>query len=323
MKEKKEIAVGGQAVIEGVMMRGPDYIATAVRRNDGTIELSRDRFESRTKNNPILKRPVIRGFVSLIEMMIIGYKSLTFSANRWELDNAEENAKEKSDRRKKVEEFFSFAFAIVLALVLFGFVPYLISFLLKLGKENLYFNLVAGVIRVIFFVAYVWIISFLKDVGRLFEYHGAEHKSVFAYENNDSLEPKDIQKYTTLHPRCGTSFIFFVLLISILVFTMVDFAVAKIIGFLPSFAVRWLYHILLIPLISGVSYEVLKMSGKKQNNFLVKIMIAPGLALQRITTRPPDDSQVEVAVCAMKAALEMDLPDNLEHTWIHDDRTNS
>ncbi len=323
MKNKKEIAVGGQAVIEGVMMRGPDYIATAVRREDKTIELSREKFASRTKSHPFFKRPVIRGFVSLIEMMIIGYKSLAFSANRWELDNEEEGVKVKSEGRKKLEEFFSFAFAIALALLLFGFIPYFISFLLKLGKENLYFNLVAGIIRVIFFVAYVWIISFLKDVGRLFEYHGAEHKSVFAYENNDSLEPKDIQKYTTLHPRCGTSFIFFVLLISILVFTLVDFAVASFLGYLPAFAIRWLYHLLLIPFISGISYEILKMSGKKQDNFFVKIMIAPGLALQRITTRQPDDEQVEVAVCAMKAALEMDLPENTKITWINDDRKHT
>ncbi|RLC52096.1 MAG: DUF1385 domain-containing protein [Candidatus Cloacimonadota bacterium] len=312
--KKKEIQVGGQAVIEGVMMRGPEYIATAVRRKSGKIEVKKEKFVSVTQNNKFLGFPIIRGFVSLIEMLIIGFKSLSFSAKRAELDWEEDEKKnkkkkkEKSESRKKTEEFFSYVFAFGLAFLLFAFLPYKISYLMNLSKENIYFNLVAGTIRIVFFVVYIRIISLMKDVHRIFEYHGAEHKSVYAYENGSKLIPAEVQKYSTLHPRCGTSFIFFVLLVSILIFSIVDTLVAKFIGF-PSIFVRLGYHLLLVPFISGISYEVLKLSSKNINHPLVKLMTAPGLALQRITTQPPDDKQLEVAIVAMKSALEMDVSD--------------
>ncbi len=313
MAEEKKIQVGGQAVIEGVMMRGPKYLATAIRRRDKRIEVKKEAFESITQEKKFLGIPLVRGFVSLIEMMIIGFKTLNFSASKWEEDWAEEEqeksgkpVKEKSEQRKKTEEFFSFAFAFVLGFLLFAFLPYKIADWIGLGKENLYFNILAGSIRIVFFVLYVWIISLMKDVKRLFQYHGAEHKSVFAYENKSALDADSVQKFTTLHPRCGTSFMFFVLLISILVFSIIDTIVASIWGS-PALLVRLAYHMLLIPLVSGISYEVLKLSGKNINHPLVKLMTAPGLALQRITTQPPDNEQIEVAVVAMKVALEINL----------------
>ena len=313
--------VGGQAVIEGVMMRGPKYLATAIRRKDKKIEIKKQKFVSITKNNKFLGFPVIRGFVSLIEMMSIGFKTLSFSAKRAELDIEEDESgkpkKEKSEQRKKTEEFFTFVFAFGLAFLLFAFLPYKIADWLKLGKENIYFNLFAGSIRIVFFVVYVWLISLMKDVKRIFEYHGAEHKSVYAYEKNSDLQIEDVQKNSTLHPRCGTSFIFFVLLISILIFSIIDTIVSKYIA-PPSTLVRLGYHLLLIPLISGISYEVLRLSGKKINHPFVKIMTAPGLALQRITTQPPDDEQVEVAVIAMKCALEMDISHNENISFIEE-----
>jgi uncharacterized protein YqhQ len=312
MNKKKEIQVGGQAVIEGVMMRGPEHIATAIRRKNGKIEVKKERFVSVTQNDKFLGFPIIRGFVSLVEMLIIGFKSLSFSAKRAELDWEEEEnknrkkKKEKSESRKKTEEFFSYVFAFGLAFFLFAFLPYKISYLLNLSKENVYFNLVAGGVRIVFFVVYIRIISLMKDVHRIFQYHGAEHKSVYAYENNSELIPSEVQRFSTLHPRCGTSFIFFVLLVSILIFSVVDTLVAKYIGF-PKIFVRLGYHLLLVPFISGLSYEVLKLSSKNINHPLVKLMTAPGLALQRITTQPPDDKQLEVAIIALKSALEMDV----------------
>jgi uncharacterized protein YqhQ len=288
MKEtKKQIQVGGQAVIEGVLMRGPKYLATAIRRKDNSIELKKEKFISKTQS---------KGF---------------YGSSRAELDWEEEEKKsnkkkkEKSESHKKIEEILSYIFAFGLAFLLFAFLPYQIAEWMKLGKENIYFNLFAGAIRIIFFVLYVWIISRLKDVHRLFEYHGAEHKSVFAYENGSELSAESVQKFKTLHPRCGTSFMFFVLLIAILIFSIVDTIFAYFFG-VPSVLLRLAYHFLMLPFISGISYEVLKLSGKNIHHPLVKLMTAPGLALQKITTQQPDDAQIEVAIIAMKYALEMD-----------------
>jgi uncharacterized protein YqhQ len=311
--EKKQIQVGGQAVIEGVMMRGPEYLATAIRRKDKSIEIKKQKFDSIAKSNKFFAAPVVRGFVSLIEMMKIGVGTLNFSASRAEIDWKEEEKaegkkpkKEKSKSRQKIEEAFSYVFAFGLAFLLFAFLPYQIAEWMNLAKENIYFNLFAGSIRIIFFVIYVWAISLMKDVKRIFEYHGAEHKAVFAYENGSDLKVNNVQEFTTLHPRCGTSFMFFVLLISILIFSIIDTIVAKYIG-APTVLIRLAYHFLMLPFISGISYEVLKLSGKNIKHPLVKLMTAPGLALQRITTQPPDDEQVEIAVVAMKSAMDMDL----------------
>ncbi|HOH98310.1 MAG TPA: DUF1385 domain-containing protein [Candidatus Cloacimonadota bacterium] len=310
---KKEINVGGQAVIEGVMMRGPERLATAIRRKDGTIELKITPFVSITQRVRFLGLPIVRGFVSLIEMLIIGISTLTFSADRYELDlKAEEEAKgkvvkEKSKLNAKIEEITSYIIAFGLAFLLFGMLPYLLSDWLKLSKQDFYFNLFAGSLRIVFFVLYVWLISLLSDVRRLFQYHGAEHKNVNAYEHDTPLNISQIQSWTTIHPRCGTSFMFFVLLIGILIFSITDTLVSIFLlkGPLPVW-LRLGYHFLMIPIISGVSYEVLKFSGRNLNHPLVKLMTIPGMALQRITTQPPDDQMVETALVAMKAALDMD-----------------
>ncbi len=319
-EEKKQIAVGGQAVIEGVMMRGPEYIATAIRRADKTIEISKEKFISVTKSNKFLGLPIVRGFASLIEMMIIGFKSLNFSAQRAEIDWKEQEekdtgkkVKEKGKNRAKLEEIFSFVFAFGMAFLLFAYAPYKLAELMNLSKQNMYFNLFAGSIRIVFFILYIWIISLLNDVKRLFRYHGAEHKCVFAYEKEATLSLSNIQTFSTLHPRCGTSFMFFVLLISILIFSIVDTLVSKYFG-VPQLLVRLGYHFLLLPLISGISYEVLRLSGKKIDHPFVKLMTTPGMALQKITTGQPDDEMVEVALVAMKSALEMDMS---EHTNIN------
>ncbi|NLK49170.1 MAG: DUF1385 domain-containing protein [Candidatus Cloacimonetes bacterium] len=313
MMEKKEIYVGGQAVIEGVMMRGPDKLATAIRRKDGTIELFKQPFTSITTRVKALGFPILRGFVNLIEMMKIGFGTLTLSANRYELDlvaEAEEGSKEvkkQSTFMGKLMDILSYVFAFGLAFLLFGFLPYKLADWMQLGRQDFYFNLFAGVIRIVFFVLYVWLISLMKDVKRLFRYHGAEHKNVNAYEKDMPLEIASIQSNTTLHPRCGTSFMFFVLLVSILFFSITDTLVsAFIIKDSVPMLLRLGYHLLLIPIVSGLSYEVLRFSGKNLSHPLVKLMTIPGMALQRITTQPPDDDMVETALVAMKAALDMD-----------------
>ena len=319
---KKRIEVGGQAVIEGVMMRGPENLATAIRRKDKSIEIKKTPFVSKTKQNKFLGLPVVRGFASLIEMMIIGIGTLNFSASRaeldWEDEKPKKNKKEKSKTREKFEEIISYIFAFGLAFLLFAFLPYQIAEWMNLGKGNIYFNLFAGSIRIIFFVLYVWIIGKMKDVNRIFEYHGAEHKSVFAYEANSDLDADSVQKFTTFHPRCGTSFIFFVLLISILIFSIIDTIFAYFFG-APNVILRLAIHLLFMPFISGISYEVLKLSGKNIKHPLVKLMTAPGLALQRITTQPPDNEQIEVAVIAMKCALDLDLSEYENITFINDE----
>ncbi|MDD3578394.1 MAG: DUF1385 domain-containing protein [Candidatus Cloacimonetes bacterium] len=314
---KQEIAVGGQAVIEGVMMRGPRQLATAIRRKNGEIELKITPFISVTQTVKLYGKPIIRGFVSLIEMMKIGFSTLTFSADRYELDlKAEEAAsgkvsKEKSAAATKMEEAISYVIAFGLAFLLFGLLPYKLADWLKLSKQDFYFNLFAGSIRIVFFVLYVWIISLMKDVKRLFRYHGAEHKNVNAYEGGSALEIGSIQSFTTIHPRCGTSFMFFVLLVGILTFSITDTLVSAFIigGPIPVYY-RLAYHLLLIPLVSGLSYEVLTFSGRNLKHPLVKIMTVPGMALQRITTQPPDDQMVETALVAMKAALDMDYSEH-------------
>ncbi len=304
MKNKPKIEVGGQAVIEGVMMRGPKYIATAIRRKDGAIEIAKKQFISKTKDNKLLALPILRGFIGLIEMMIIGFKTLNFSASRAELDSEEK--KEKSETKEKINEIFSYLFAFSLAFLLFAFLPYQIADWMNLSKGNIYFNLFAGSIRIVFFVLYVWLIGLMKDVHRIFQFHGAEHKAVHAFENNSDLSIKDVQKFSSLHPRCGTSFMFFVLLIAILIFSVADTIFAYFWG-VPHIFIRLGYHFLMMPLISGISYEVLKLSGKNINHPLVKFMTAPGLLLQRITTQRPNNQQIEIAVIAMKCALEMDI----------------
>jgi uncharacterized protein YqhQ len=342
-QKSKKIQIGGQAVIEGVMMRGPEKIATAVRRNDGTVEVQINKFTSRTKEHPIYKLIIIRGFVSLIEMLIIGMKSLNYSANRWELDFKEKNeetkiatqveeileatdnsddeekeemvgfVEEKLEEEKKkkssISEIFTIIFALLLAFLLFGYVPYLLASLIKLQKDNILFNLFAGSIRIIFFVLYVWIISLFNDVKRVFEYHGAEHKSVLAHENKEELTIENVKKYSTIHPRCGTSFMFFVLLVSILVFSIIDTLISIYFKQIdisnPLF--RLLVHLPFLPFISGISYEFIKLSDKNQNNFLVKLFILPGMLLQKLTTQPPDDKQIETAIISLKAAIGEDL----------------
>lgn len=301
-----DLNVGGQAVIEGVMMRSEDRISTAVRRANGEIEVKSEDFISLTKRNKFLGLPIIRGAVSLVEMLSVGIRTLNFSASiaAEDIDIAE--GKEPVKKKNNVVMGITAVIAFAIGIGIFFFLPLLFSSLLGVSKQALSFNLVAGVIRVAMFLLYVWGISRFGEFRRVFEYHGAEHKSIYAYESGDELLPEQAAKYTRLHPRCGTSFILIVAIFAILTYSISDTVFYLITGYPPALFTRFLLHFSLLPIVAGISYELLKLSGKTRDNKLTKIMIQPGLWLQRITTQEPDLSQLEVALYALKSSLRME-----------------
>lgn len=316
--EEKIMPVGGQAVIEGVMMRSPKRLATAVRRANGEIEVKTDEYISLMQRKKILDIPIIRGAITLIEVMVLGIKTLQWSADKAMQDLEEEDIKNGKKVKKKKKQgmstanaIFTVAIALTIGIGMFFVLPlYLTTEIFNIEKEALLFNFVSGLIRIVFFLLYVWGISFMKDVKRLFQYHGAEHKSIFAFEDKVYLSPQNVQEYSTFHPRCGTSFIVIVMLISLIFFAFLDSIIISFTGSI-SFATRILTHIPLIPFVGGLSYEALKASAKHSDSKIVRWLITPGLGLQRITTSQPDDSQVEVAIEALRAALGDDYKDEL------------
>jgi uncharacterized protein YqhQ len=320
MKENEEkiMPVGGQAVIEGVMMRSPKRIATAVRRSNGEIEINTNEYVSMIQRKKYLNIPVVRGAITLIEVMILGIKTLQWSADRAMEDIDEEDKKKgkKVKEKKKsgmstASAIFTISIALLIGIGMFFALPlYLTTEIFNIEKEALLFNLVSGGIRIVFFLLYVWGISFMKDVKRLFQYHGAEHKSIFAFEDKVFLSPINVQQYTTFHPRCGTSFIVIVMLVSLVFFAFLDTLIISYTGSISLF-VRLLTHLPLIPIVGGISYEALKASAKHADSKIVHFLITPGLGLQRITTSQPDDDQVEVAIHALRAALGEDYKDEL------------
>jgi uncharacterized protein YqhQ len=317
--EEKIMPVGGQAVIEGVMMRSPKRLATAIRRANGNIELKVQEYQSLIQRKKILNIPVIRGAITLIEVMIMGIKTLQWSADKAMEDIEEkeiaEGKREKKEKKKQGMSTLSAVFSIGIALIIgigaFFVLPlFLTTAVFNIEKQALAFNFVAGSIRIIFFLLYVWGISFMKDVKRLFQYHGAEHKTVFAFEEKIQLSALNVQKFSTFHPRCGTSFLVIVMLVSLFFFAIVDTFVMIWLGEI-SLLIRLATHLPLIPIVGGLSYEALKASSNNINNPVVRALISPGLGLQRITTSEPDDEQVEVAIAALQAALGEDLKEEL------------
>lgn len=290
-----KINIGGQAVLEGVMMRAPRAMAIAVRRPSGEIVVRREATPPLSERYPIVRLPIIRGAVALFTSLIMGMRALNFSANE---------AIEEEDGEKQKEELTSWALAGTMAvafgfgIALFFFLPLYLTRLLVpvIGDNNIIFNLVDGVIRVIVFLLYIWSISRMKDIQRVFQYHGAEHKTIFAFEAGAELSLENVKPFSRLHPRCGTSFLLIVMLVSIVVFSMIPKA--------WPFAAKAFSRIVLLPLIAGISYEFLKWSAKNDQHPLVRLVITPGLALQRMTTREPDDEQIEVAIRSVKEALD-------------------
>jgi len=297
--------VGGQAVIEGVMMRSPTRVSTSVRCASGEITTRTEEFVSLTKKHKALGKPIIRGVFSFFEMLVLGIKTLNYSA---EIAAADE--KTDKDISGPVSKKMTIALAatvllsIGLAIGIFFFLPLLFAQLMNVHREALIFNLTAGIIRLMMFVLYIKAISYLKDIRRIFAYHGAEHKTIFAFEADLPLTVENASKFTTLHPRCGTSFILIVAMMAIFTYSISDTIFAYIAGHQPALLQRFVLHFSLLPLVAGVSYELLKLSGKTRNLRLTRMLIAPGLWLQNITTREPDDSQLEVGITALISSIE-------------------
>ena len=307
LKDKPELTqIGGQAVIEGVMMRSPKCVAIAVRKSNGEIVVKKEPFVSLVKKHRFLNFPILRGAIALVETLYIGMKALSFSADV--LIQEEEEGEKKQSEQKICEknpyqksDFFTslwlvitLVIGVVLALFLFFYLPLLIADFIGV-KQGFLFNLTSGMIRISIFLVYLWIITLWKSMRRIFEYHGAEHKSIYALESGEKLEVKNVRKYSTHHPRCGTSFLLIVMLVSIAVYIFLG---------RPQTVTDRLTRLLFVPLIAGISYEIIKLSGKKRLSKLMKIFLAPGLWLQRLTTKEPDDEQLKVAIVALEKCLE-------------------
>jgi len=317
---KKGVRAGGQAVIEGVMMRSPRFFSIAVRRQDGKIVLREERWRSMSERAKSLSRPVFRGVSTLVETIVNGVQALSFSAD---IAAKEEEAKSKdasSDEKSEAEEpkkkqdkglsqtaiALTILSAFALAIAFFVVLPHVLTLFFgrllhwQLDVSSLAFHVIDGAIKIIILIAYIWAISLIKDVRRVFEYHGAEHKSIFAYEKAVSLSVNSAREFGTHHPRCGTSFLLVVLIISIFLFAAVFPFFPRLSGL--HFAIRqtvfMLVKIILLFPIAGISYEVIRAASKSENP-LLKILVWPGVALQRITTQEPDDSQVEIALVAL------------------------
>lgn len=285
--------IGGQAVIEGVMMRGEREWSVAVRTPDGEIVTKKEPVGSLTQRYPMLKKPVIRGVVSLVETLALGIKALSFSANA---ALGAESGEAKEEPISVGEWAGTIAVAAVVIVGLFMVTPYFLTRFVSeaTGGNRVLFALVEGLFRITIFLGYIFTISRLKDIQRVFQYHGAEHKAINALEAGEELTPENADKYTTLNVRCGTSFLLIVMVVAIVTFS-----------FLPTSSVvtRVLGKLALVPLVSGLAYEVMKFAAKHPQSPVLNALVWPGMMLQKLTTKPPDRSQIEVAIVALKDVL--------------------
>lgn len=304
-------SIGGQAVIEGVMMKGPEKIATCVRKPDGEI-VSEVLSVGKVRKNKILKLPIIRGCVNFFDSMITGVKALMFSAKFFDVDEDGQEIKEEpskfekwleeklgSEKMMNVVIYFSVILSLFFSVGLFILLPGAIGeFIRHFVNNNYIVTLAEGIVRISIFILYLALVSQMKDIKRVFMYHGAEHKSIHCYEHGEELTVENVRRHTRLHPRCGTSFLLIVMVVSIIVF----FFIPKM-----HFLLRLLLRLALLPVVAGISYEIIKYAGRHDNRF-TRIISAPGMWFQYITTREPDDSQIEVAIASLKAVM----PENKE-----------
>src|SRR3984885_4491590 len=316
LESGEETLVGGQAVLEGVMMRSPHAWGIAVRKPSGEIVTHSEPLERPSEQHKWMGWPVVRGVMTLGHAMSLGFRALKFSANAVleEISASEPGSKDSNgdlksgsnkDQSKKFEitgwmAGLNMAFSILFFIFMYKYLPLLATTELKrvnpvFGNQFL-FNLVDGLIRITMFLLFVWGVSLWKDIRRVYEYHGAEHKTVFAFENGDPLQTTAVQKYSTFHPRCGTSFLMTVMLISIGFYMLVPFT---------TFWARFAARIALLPVIAGVSYEIIRFAAKHRGS-LFALMTAPGLWLQRITTQPPSDEQAQCAIVALDHAMALE-----------------
>jgi uncharacterized protein YqhQ len=315
LESGEETLVGGQAVLEGVMMRSPHAWGIAVRKPSGEIVTHSEPLERPSEQHKWMGWPVVRGVMTLGHAMTLGFRALKFSANAaleelsaGDPDNGDPHNNKDSAGKDPGKKFeitgwmagLNMAFSIAFFIFMYKYLPLLATTELKrvnpVFGQQFVFNLVDGLIRITMFLLFVWGISLWKDIRRVYEYHGAEHKTVFAFENGDPLETAAVQKYTTYHPRCGTSFLMTVMIISMFVYMAIP---------VHTFWTRFGIRIALLPLIAGVSYEIIRFAAKHRGS-LFALMTAPGLWLQRITTQPPDDREVECAILALDEAMKLE-----------------
>lgn len=329
---KQYTSIGGQAVIEGVMMRSPNAFVVAVRKPDGSIRLRRDQWFGLSKKLNFLKKPFLRGILMLVETMANGIVSLNYSANiamaeeekakalKKGKTEAEFEASQKKKEKVDLATFLTMAVSFAFGIGLFVFAPHAVAFWIgdMLGYnwtlDSFAFHAVDGAIKAIIFITYIWGISFMKDVYRVFQYHGAEHKSIATFEAGMDLTVENAKKFTTLHPRCGTSFVFFLILISIILFSAVFTLVPVGVGLPPILrhVVAVLFKVALMLPVAGISYELIKASGKCSDQWWARAMAAPGMLLQKLTTKEPDEKQLEVALSSIKAVLYLEEKFNLK-----------
>ncbi|HIQ99793.1 MAG TPA: DUF1385 domain-containing protein [Candidatus Scybalocola faecavium] len=297
----KYAKIGGQAVIEGVMMRyGNDYAVT-VRKPDGNLEVKKGRYEGLVSRLHLTRVPIIRGVFAFIDSMVLGISTLTYSASFYE-DEEEQAEKEKSSKSSLGEKLImavTVALSLVIAIGLFMVLPFFISDLFRHVTDSSWLlGIIEGIVRVILFMAYIFLISRMKDIQRVFMYHGAEHKSINCIEHGAQLTPENAMKYSRFHKRCGTSFLFIVIFLSI-VFFILFFQIFPVENRILKVVIR----ILLVPVIAGVAYEVIQWAGRSQCRF-ANVISRPGMALQKLTTREPDESMIEAAIASIEAIYD-------------------
>ena len=304
LNQEIDFAVGGQAVIEGVMMRSPSSISIAVRKSDGTIKVRNKPYKTLTQRYKWLNIPIVRGVINLFEMMVVGSEAINYSASESveQSDNSTKPSRPSflSQILQTFLYIFSFILALALSIGLFKFITlwittYLESNSLYIANHYIIFNLIDGLIKMSIFLAYIFLLGLIPSFHRVFEYHGAEHKSIFNYESKKPLTVANAKKQIRFHPRCGTSFILIVFVISIIVYTFIPKQ--------PDFWMNFSVRLAILPFIAGISYEYLKLSAKHAKNAVVKALIAPGLWFQRLTTKEPDEKQLAVGLKSLQEAL--------------------
>ncbi len=294
-KRNRYSGIGGQAVLEGIMMKNKEKYAVAVRRPDGGISVEVDNYEGILHGSKVKEIPFVRGVFNFIESLILGTKCLNYSASFYEEEESDGKQKKGSGNGEKMMSVLVTCFAVVLALGIFVVLPYYLSSLLNgfLRNQSL-LAIMEGVMRIVIFILYILAISIMKDIRRLYRYHGAEHKCINCIERGRPLTVSNVMRSSRLHRRCGTSFIFFVFFVSIVLFFFIR---------VENPAMRVLIRILLMPVVAGISYEIIRLAGRS-DNILVRIISAPGMAIQRMTTKEPDESMVEVAIAAVESVFD-------------------
>lgn len=294
----KSSNIGGQAVLEGVMMKNGDQYAVAVRKPDGEIALQKEVYDGIVKWKKLTKIPFVRGIFSFVDSLVLGMKTLSYSASFFEEEEEEELTEREAAKKEKQENLImgiTMACSVVIAVAIFMVLPYLLSNLLKPFVPGRFARtVIEGIVRIVLFIVYILLISKMKDIQRVFMYHGAEHKCINCIEHGMDLTVENVRKSSKQHKRCGTSFLFFVLFVSIIVCFFIT---------TESPVLRVLLRIALLPVIAGISYEIIRLAGNTEHP-VVELLSKPGLALQNLTTKEPDDDMIEVAICSVEAVFD-------------------